>query len=727
MVKSWLLPCSLVLLMLIVCTNATVPATVRVTTNPFLYLSNSLIDQGQSILFTATAPVGSAGPFSYNYLIFNSANGTIVANELYTNVASATNTFFWTSSANIPATNTLVANVVTIDSNSITENSIAAQIGYNALPVITLTPSLTIINAGQTETYTVSVTGGTAPFDIELYNVSGTSQQGHNVIIQSSGGTNSISFITSVIGTFTYNAIATDDGTSAIYVFNSSNSTITVQSGVSKTGGGGGGGGVTGGGGGLGGPSIPTVIRTNSTCFVATNIAEYNTFDLNLTTGLKVTENFINPDGAGVTVNGQLYTLSVNSTYRILNSTVSIRLINVSYLPIQHTVSLQICSIQQAPVPQAALTYKPIYVTAQPGETLLSQLDLQNPGSTPESVSLNVGSNQSLIVLSTNNIDLSAHENVSIQLMFQSAQNAKPGTYDIPIDIISTINGTKTERTIEIIFVIQNKTVNLPSYSSQIGIANYTTNYTNIATGIIKISSPSNFSISNVSLKTTMPLPVANSISQIIAYGLNNNVSVVNGNYLINWYISYIPAGQSVYAYYTVVRPSNEVSLTQIKNKFGTLPPNQKQNILKLINIIVPVFYANSTDYVSVYVLYKGIVTQRVIFTLNTTQGVTVLNSPQIANASPNQIINKTFAIAVPQELKGPLILNLSVRTAGGNLSYILPIGILPSTISTTIIQKQPPYVPITIDILIIVIAALIIFFIIYRKRRKKPKEKKGL
>lgn len=562
---------------------------------------------------------------------------------------------------------------------------------------------------------------------------------GNNELIRIKTATNTIN---GIIGGFDqpYFVSISPDGKTA-YVTNQGNNTVsivdlvqpatsttttstpTTSIATSTTIPGGGGGSTGGGGGGVGGQSLPITVKVNNSCYIVTNIAQLNSFNISVgRSNLKITDNYINPNGAGILVNGTAYVLALNTTYNISNSTATVRLANVSYLPIQHTITLQLCSIQPLVAQQfVALTYKPIYATAQPNDDILSQLDLQNIGIQPQSISLSVMTYQNLLALSTNRTYLYANQNASIELTFQSQQNATPGTYNIPIDVISnTANGLKSELTTYVTFVIQNKTVNKPSYSSQIDILNYTLNYSNIASGIIKINSPGNSSLSNISLRTTMPLSVANSISQIVAYGLNNNKTIENGNYIINWYISYIPSGQSIYAYYTINKPSNQSSLKHIQDEFVPLPPNQKQSILRLVNIVIPTFYTDSTNHMSIYVLYKGVVTQRVLFSLMAPSGTTIYNGTQIVNASPNQILNRSFVIATGNTL-GTLILNLSVSTAGGNLTYTLPINILPSTTSTsTIPQKQINHTPNeieTIGIILIIIALALILLYALKKR----------
>ncbi len=105
----------------------------------------------------------------------------------------------------------------------------AVHVIVNATPTLGLTPSNATLDSGQYETYTITDYNGIGPFNTELYNVTGSKQQGSNVTISSPLGYGLVTFKTIATGTFTYNAISTDQGVSPHYLFNSIGSTITVN------------------------------------------------------------------------------------------------------------------------------------------------------------------------------------------------------------------------------------------------------------------------------------------------------------------------------------------------------------------------------------------------------------------------------------------------------------------------------------------------------------------
>jgi hypothetical protein len=102
-----------------------------------------------------------------------------------------------------------------------------------------------------------------------------------------------------------------------------------------------GGSGSSGGGG--GGSSVPLVTYSNQ-CAVISNIAVPNTFSFHLGSvqfnGLA--DNYVGSNYTSVIFNGSTYTLDLNKTEE-LNSSLYMKLLNVSYLPIEHSVEIQAC------------------------------------------------------------------------------------------------------------------------------------------------------------------------------------------------------------------------------------------------------------------------------------------------------------------------------------------------------------------------------------------------
>jgi hypothetical protein len=245
-----------------------------------LISSNSTADQGQTVTIVQTL-AGGEEPYTYNFIVTNTATGNVIASQIFAGCTLATNTFTFVmpSTAGTYAENALGPLTVTsnvIDhttftagvSNFITSNTMTVA----SAPSLTISPSAASVvvdnpNYGGTnpiETYTLTITGGTrsSNFQVEVYNITGSTQLGSNVLIPASGGSNVTSFLLISPGAFTYNAISADLGTTSPYVFSSAPSTISTSAFVgqivSSSGGSpGGGSGVT--------PSPTTVATTTAT------------------------------------------------------------------------------------------------------------------------------------------------------------------------------------------------------------------------------------------------------------------------------------------------------------------------------------------------------------------------------------------------------------------------------------------------------------------------------
>lgn len=691
--KSAVLLSIIALLILNISVHATqVIASVSVTvisTKPILTLSNSLIDQGQSILFSSQVATGDIGPFTYNYQIINTITNAVIANQLYVNVASSTNSFFWTPSSNDPG-NTLEANVTTIDSNSLTLNSIYKTIGYNSAPTITLTPFSTTLTAGQTETFTFQESGGTGGvFNVELYNVTGNAQQDSNVVILGVGGSTLISFNVIATGNFVYNAIATDEGTTTPFVFNSTNVTITVT--PKSSGGGGGTGG--GGGGGGSGSSKPVITPLPNGCLLISNIAVPNTFNVSLDGySVPVTESFIASNFTAIIALGSTYTLYSGVKNRIDGTPIYIQLVNVSYLPIQHTVTLEACSTSSFPItggasalPQVAFTYIPYYTSLLSGRSYSTQIGIKDTSAKPEYVNLSVGGNFSSVVsISTSSLYMQPGQSVGAEIKLSAMPSLAAGLYIIPLNLtISVANSKSIHETEFLTLAVYASSPTQPGILNQISIINYTNSSGSVASGTIEIISPSNSSLVNATLETLLPISLVSNASKVSTYGLPSNLSLQNGSYVILWQITNLPPNQLTYAYYTIKNPVDQPTLERIQNLLAVPSPTspQLQSILKIVNISIPTFYTHSDNHIYVQALYTGSSPGNVNFTMVAPNGVQIYNGINILNVTPNQYLTNNFMVETDGKT-GTMVLTLYVSANGQTTTYTLPVVIMQKTSS---------------------------------------------
>ena len=353
--------------------SVTITVNSPLSASPTIAATNTLVDQGQNTVISSYETGGTL-PYTYNFIVYNSVSQTIVTNMLTTS-----NSFSFLSDATWTGNSPLYANVIVTDSataNGIANSVNSVTIAVNSLPIVTLTPSNVVLTAGQTETYTISVSGGTAKFNVELYFISASLQQGSNVLIYNTMGSNTISFTVGAptsTSNYQYDAIVTD-GTTAPYVFTSTTNTITVLGSCSGCGniggstGNGGGGGAAGGGSSL--PSITVYSSANQTGYTITNLTVGNSETLNFNNDTKtihITINFITPTNVGITANGQTYNLTIGSTVTLVdpnNYTYYAELSAISYLPIEHTTTLLVYG--QPNKPAAATTTIPATTTVSP-------------------------------------------------------------------------------------------------------------------------------------------------------------------------------------------------------------------------------------------------------------------------------------------------------------------------------------------------------------------------
>jgi PGF-pre-PGF domain-containing protein len=194
-------------------------------------VSNSPAVQGQyETLSISISAHGTTPPYTYNFLVSNTYTGNVIFSSIQSNSLTQNSISFQLPvEANDIGTLTFTANV--LDSTTPTPyNALASNtFTVNALPTLTLTATPSTVLAGHLVQLTATVSGGTGPFNVQFYNVTGSKPIGGNVVIQSPGGSNTLFFQAGPNNglSYTYNAIAYDQGT-ALQV-NSISSTITVS------------------------------------------------------------------------------------------------------------------------------------------------------------------------------------------------------------------------------------------------------------------------------------------------------------------------------------------------------------------------------------------------------------------------------------------------------------------------------------------------------------------
>lgn len=326
-------------------------------------------------------------------------------------------------------------------------------------------------------------------------------------------------------------------------------------------------------------------------------------------------------------------------------------------------------------IPDLTITYIPTYTALYSGNEQVSEMGVKNTGTVPEFVNVSIPKNYSnLITLSTSSVYLSPNSQLYIQFVLRAnATMTDIATYSIPFNFtVSPVGGTQNTVNEKISLTVSNQTQSQPSILNQVTLINST----NSTTGIIEVRSGTAESINNATLVTYLPYGAVNDASSIMTSGLQANVVQVGGKYQINWFIPYLPAGQVQYAYYQI----SKLEGSEFSFKVGsvlTIPSILRPlSLLKIVNFSLPTFYTNSTEKMSVDVLYTGTSGQSVYFYLTAPPSVTIYNSTQLVNATPNQLLVRNFIVKTGGT-PGTLIFTLYINTQNTNVSYSLPIVVL--------------------------------------------------
>jgi len=371
------------------------------------------------------------------------------------------------------------------------------------------------------------------------------------------------------------------------------------------------------------------------------------------------------------------------------------------------------------PIPGISLVSAPLIVSSSVGSSSLSQLSLINTANTTELVNITVAKPySSLVQLSASSFYIKPNENIAVQLAFIANSTLKPGVYTIPINISASIKNKTRSITEYMQFYAYSKQTS--SIASQIVLANNT----NIANGILKIANPTNKTLFNVRVSTMLPKGLVSNISDITAYGLINNITESNGYYIINWLVPYLPSGSSTYAYYTILKPQNQVMLANIQNLMEVPSYVKPSSTLRIININVPTFYVNQSNKIIVSELYTGTTTQSVMIQLLAQPGIVVKPGLVIVNASPNEVLTQAFNVT--SSSAGTMMLSLYLAMQGYNATYSIPALVLAPITTTTIPQAiQPKPIAISsyyLEILLIFVILIVLVLALLARRRNMPK-----
>ncbi len=337
------------------------------------------------------------------------------------------------------------------------------------------------------------------------------------------------------------------------------------------------------------------------------------------------------------------------------------------------------------PIPQLVLSDVPLYISVQNDSPLVTQIGFLNTANVSENITISTQPNfDNIIKFSSNNVYLNKGSFLSVQLVFIPQLNMSSGTYLIPINITAHAIGGATSNQREFITLNVYKKINdVPSILNQITLSNNTKN----ASGTIAIVAPLNNSLANIILVTKIPLSIVKNESQIYAYGAQNNITISNGFYDINWHINYVTKGSKVYLYYNIEDPKNQLLLQNFQNVYESESIQKTKNTFDLIKIKVPTFYTNSTNVISLTSIYTGTFSTNITFSLNDYNNAQILDPIQVVGAYPNELITTNFYIKT-NSTAGTQIFNLLILGNGINYSTSIPTVIV-QKLNTNAVNNQ--------------------------------------
>ncbi len=383
-------------------------------------------------------------------------------------------------------------------------------------------------------------------------------------------------------------------------------------------------------------------------------------------------------------------TASVYATYRANN---------VNYTSNTASATYAVLAIQPKPIPkptvpitvmpQFSIASFPLSVSLPIGGSSVGTIGISDVATAPEYVSLSIGAYSSMAALSTNTLYLLPGKTAYASVLYKVNSTALPGTYVIPISISAAVANASTASATEY-STLNVYAVNRTKAMMENQLDLY--NSTGSVSGTVEVFSPSNASANNIIVKVSLPAGIVSSIDQLHLYGAPGNVTVENGIYTLNWYISKLQANSSTNVYYSISNPLSIVPLQEIQSELSTVSVPTPSSILRIVSTYVPTLYTNSTANMTIYALYTGAYPGIVYVSATPPIGIRVYNSTQAIDASPNQLLHIIFPLAAGSS-PGTSLVQLYMQAQGYNYTYQFPLVVMPkpaiSTTSTTTIPQK--------------------------------------
>ena len=373
-------------------------------------------------------------------------------------------------------------------------------------------------------------------------------------------------------------------------------------------------------------------------------------------------------------------------------------------------------------IPQLEISSVPLIYELVSGSEEVSSLILHNKQSFDEAISLSVPSAFSdLIKLPYKNVTLSPNQTLSLSVLYTAPQNISAGTYIVPLNITTLANGVRTVWTEYLSSSITPNVTTEPSILNEISLTNNTKN----ATGILEVAAPPHTNLSDLSIRTLIPISAAGNVSDISAFGMDAVVSVTGSGYEINWHLNSLAAGSTSFGYYMISGLLKQNTLRDVQNTFVQPSVLAASQVLRVVGTDVPEMYVGSTGNVKVEVLYTGSDYSPVSLTLSGPVGAVVYNESQVINATPNSDISTEFGIGPTST--GTLLMTLYISGGGQTLSEQIPVLVLPSTVAAASSSALPTTFVYAVALLAVAILVVMARTLTIRRGRRSGAQPKDL
>ena len=326
---------------------------------------------------------------------------------------------------------------------------------------------------------------------------------------------------------------------------------------------------------------------------------------------------------------------------------------------------------QQAAQPQGAqphrfmFSYLPIYMSVTNGSEQVFNIGIRNTNSSPETIDLGIPSNlSSMAILSSKSEYLQPGATVYVQMLVNAHSSGNITSYSIPLGV-SVYNGISLQGTSSypMRLVVFSKATP-PAVLETVALENSST-----LSGTVELLAGGN--TANATLVTQ--LPMVDGLSGIHTYGLPARTEASGAYYYIYWSVPQSAGNQSVYAYYTASYNSTSLPYATRFTALSQPSPNEE---IRIINFSLPTFYTDSTGSIAVEALYTGTRPDTLDLYVSAPPGVSVINSTQAINVTPNQLVTRRFTLETGSTA-GTLILTMYITSSMANITYSLPVIVL--------------------------------------------------